>query len=1069
MAETLTSVGFFVLRTPTLSWDVIEKWCRGLSLTRTLKEGGDIKSALRADITILRTRLRSLVKHPAVQSALYIGSPNLFAKLGPWLDGDESERACSVEPAIVRYMMRTAGRATPFGLFAGTSIGTIDQHISLAVSPMKEHVRHTRIDAEYVFELADELSRNPALLPDIRFKVTTALYNAGGRLRYYEPHFSGKWRKFHLVDVEPTPYLHAALDVASNSGGSTMSDIAKSISSSFDDVLFADAFEYVNSLVEAKLLCDTFSPALTGRDPVLELVEKLRESNAGESLAIQLTDILASIELADVLGLEAQPEHYSHIASRLKLLHRGIHSSRVLRIDLRKPVVAATISPAIVNDVRRGIELLAAITDQSDNLAMRRFVREFMVRYQGNEVPLLQGLDEETGIGFDADGDSGSEDSSLLEGTGFNRSPGRTIDWNSRTAFLFQKLSEALRNDATEIALSDMDIKALSSQPAAELPKGLSVLAAIAAASGEAADRGEYRIHVRKVFGPNSGKLLGRFCEGDVELQRQVERTLRREEACDPDAIHAEIVHLPHRHAGNVICRPVLREYEIPLFDRSGASEAQQILLSDLFVSVQRGKVVLRSASRGRRVVPHLTCAHAFRKSGLGLYRFLASLEEQGTFSELSFSWGPLASAPYLPRVVHGKVVLSLAQWNASTNVLRRIHALQQTEAFVALQELQARLKLPRFVMLMDGDNRLPVDFENALSLWSFVKVAKQGATFALSEIFPAPNELLVSGEGGHFHHELIIPFVQRVAVKKEGSDPAIQAPLPYRVDRKKYPGSNWLFVKIYCGVAMVDRVLGHLISPLVAELRVERAIDRWFFIRHSDPQWHLRLRLRGEPSHLWKDVAPRLFASLSSTRGIIHNVMVDSYEPEEERYGGEEALDIAEKLFEADSDTALSIIQDYGGNVEARWRLALCGMDALLSDFGFSLGEKKHAMEACRFGQASQYEHLDHVQRQIGNRYRKLRPEIETLLRAPQDLYARGVQAIHIRSQKLVEIAAALQRLDDEGCLRSPRTAIVGSYLHMWANRILRSSINAQEMVLYEFLYRIYDGQMKRDGAKQV
>jgi hypothetical protein len=523
MSETLTSVGFFVLRTPALPWDAIEKWCSGLSAARTLKEGGDTASALQADVGLLRNRLRSIVQLPPVQSALYVASPDLCAHMSPWLDGDETEKGCRVEPAVVRYIMRMAGRATPFGLFAGTSIGTFDQNTSLAVCPMRRYVRHIRLDTEYVFDLAHKLSKSVSLLPDLRFQPTPSAYMCGGRLRYYESDFSRRWRTFYLVDVEPSPYLHAALDFALTNAGSTMSEIAESLSSRFDDVSFADALEYVNLLVDAKLLCDTFSPPLTGKDPAVGLVDKLRATKGGAPLATELTEVLAAIELADAVGLEAQPEHYKRIVSRIQSLHGGIDSARMLRADLRKPEVAATISHAIVKDVQRGFELLARITPPPDDSAMRRFVREFQVRYRQCEVPLLQALDEETGIGFDTQDDSGGDASSLLEGIAFHRPLRRTINWNTRTEFLFHKLGEALRHHSTEIALSDTDIKALSTEPATELPAGASVLVAIAATSGEAADQGLYRLHLRKAFGPNSGKLFGRFCEGDADLRKHVE------------------------------------------------------------------------------------------------------------------------------------------------------------------------------------------------------------------------------------------------------------------------------------------------------------------------------------------------------------------------------------------------------------------------------------------------------------------------------------------------------------------------------------------------------------------
>jgi len=1064
MAPSHSVAGFFMLRTPALPWNAVEEWSQNLSAARTLEEGGDVESAVRRDVALLRERLRTLVKRPEIRAALYIASPHLSARLDPWLDGDDSEEACRVEPAVVRYFVRMAGRATPFGLFAGTSVGGVGPRLSLGVPPAAAHVRHTRLDAEYVFNLAERVSEMPALRNAVRFQPTAAAYDVAGCLRYYEPYRSRQDRRFRLVDVEPSAYLRVALDRAREGGGATMREIAVSICSSFGDVALADAVTYVEALIDAKLLWDTSPPAVTSVDPALDLVETLSASAAGAPLAVAVRAVLSDIEATNALQPHEQLPRYERIVSRLSSLCTEVDSARVLRVDLWKPGAATTISHAVVNDVRRHLELLARISSPPRSAAMRTFVREFERRYHGSEVPLLQALDEESGIGFDADGGSTADASSLLDEIPFRPLSDRTVDWSRRTSWLFERLTDVLHLRAKELVVSSADVEALSTEPSAQLPAGFSVLATIAAASADAANRGDYRIHLRKAFGPSSAKLLGRFCGGDSELHAQVRAALKREEAADPDAIHAEVVHLPHPHAANTICRPVLRDYEIPLFSRSGAPEDRHIALSDLFVSVDCGMVVLRSARHQRRVVPHLTCAHAFRKSSVGLYRFLAGLEEQSSWSELAFTWGPFASAPYLPRVVHDRCVLALEQWTIPGEVLRGVHALPAPLAFRALQDLRARLELPRFVVAADGDNALPVDFENVLSLQSWVKAAKQAPNAVLSELFPEPNELVAGGPEGGFYHELVIPFVREHTIGGAPCNSGLHVVSTYDSRRRNYPGSRWLYVKAYCGVATADRVLASLIAPFVAAARAERAIDRWFFVRHADPRWHVRVRLRGDASRLWKEVAPRLLTRLAEAGDLIQSVAVDTYDREEERYGGDEALDIAEQIFEADSDAALAIIERYGRNVEARWRLVLCGMDALLDDFGFTLEQKKETVCACRSSLLSRFRSDQLFRQRLGERYRSLRPAIGALLGTSSRASMAGADAIRARSQAVLRPLARLRELEDAGCLGLPRVVIAESYLHMWANRLFRSATNAQELVLYDFLHRFYAGCIGRE-----
>jgi hypothetical protein len=57
--------------------------------------------------------------------------------------------------------------------------------------------------------------------------------------------------------------------------------------------------------------------------------------------------------------------------------------------------------------------------------------------------------------------------------------------------------------------------------------------------------------------------------------------------------------------------------------------------------------------------------------------------------------------------------------------------------------------------------------------------------------------------------------------------------------------GDKWLYYKIYCGVKTADMLLLEVIKSLTEQLIEEKIIDRWFFIRYSDPEPHVRFRVQ--------------------------------------------------------------------------------------------------------------------------------------------------------------------------------------------------------------------------------
>ena len=62
--------------------------------------------------------------------------------------------------------------------------------------------------------------------------------------------------------------------------------------------------------------------------------------------------------------------------------------------------------------------------------------------------------------------------------------------------------------------------------------------------------------------------------------------------------------------------------------------------------------------------------------------------------------------------------------------------------------------------------------------------------------------------------------------------------------------GDSWVYYKIYSGAKTSDSILAEIIKPLTEALLKEKIIDKWFFIRYSDPKHHIRLRFHYEDPH---------------------------------------------------------------------------------------------------------------------------------------------------------------------------------------------------------------------------
>ena len=1091
-SDEFTSSGFFVLRTPLLP---IEEF---------LKLSSPTGATPRGDHASARAHLRRWAERPEVREALWIASPEFVQSLAAWWDDPDSAKGRKLEQALYRYLARMTARATPFGAFAGCTTGEIADSTRLELSPRIQYRRSTRLDMEYLCSLADHLSSDLARRGQLRFRCNSTLHLSAGKYH----HVRGDWQEgnhvFQLVATGHIPALEATLAHAAS--GATADALASALLQSDDEVTREDADTFVGRLIESQLLVAELVPPVTGVEAVRYMVDQLEQAKAS-GLAVELRGIAEVLAALDRGGLGADPAAYDRIVSTVSRLGGEFKPGRLVQVDVIKPPAMATLDQRLVNDILDAMQTLHSIRDNSSQTAFQEFKEKFLDRYQEQEVPLLEALDDETGIGFESHENPGLEP--LLEGIDFraaaetppalaqdpatnedpatnseepaiNKDPAIDIDHgknkedeSAQPVSILARLIEELR-EKKEIVLdldSDLANELKASNPL-PLPDAFLVMGAVL--SGPESQQGFY---LQSIFGPSGGNLLARLCHADARLAEWVQAHVNAEEALHSGgAVFAEIVHLPEGRVGNVVCRPVLRRYEIPLLATPGVPVDRQIALSDLIVSVRHDRIVLRSRRLGVEVLPRLTSAHNFVSSrSLKLYKFLGLLQHQSTCAELFWDWGVIAQAPFLPRVTLGNIVLSLARWRPSKETV-----LELSQGRTPLEQWRQDNQVPRFVFIAELDHQLLIDFENPLSAETFLEQIKKQDETLLVEMFPAPGALPVHGPEGSFVHEILLPIVRTrpgpafvvppVEAPKEDNLPA-EAGVPASTSApnlKLDSGSDWLFAKLYCSQSHADRLLLELVKPLVEELQLAGHTDGWFFVRYADPHWHVRLRFHGDPRVLNAHVLSRLRerAEQQIALGTLWRLQFDTYEPETERYGGAAAIGIAERFFQLDSEICLQLMDvvSKAHDANVRWHLAFYGVDCQLSGLGFTLEEKRAMAKDMAESSERSYIVDDSYKKQVAARFRQERKILAALCSASDSasvLPEPALSAFRRYSAGLEDIRREMDELGRAGRLTIPLRDVAVSLVHMNLNRLFLTEHHAQETVLYNFLARAYAAKL--------
>lgn len=142
----------------------------------------------------------------------------------------------------------------------------------------------------------------------------------------------------------------------------------------------------------------------------------------------------------------------------------------------------------------------------------------------------------------------------------------------------------------------------------------------------------------------------------------------------------------------------------------------------------------------------------------------------------------------------------------------------------------------------------------------------------------------------------------------------------------------KWLAGYIYYGEPL-DKVVEEAVIPFVTEVMKNDWVDNFFFIRYWERGPHIRLRFLGDPDKLETELKPfwlkyfgEYFDKSPSERNEPsytddvaeeyrwfpnNSVQFIEYEPETERYGGDDCLIISEEFFQYSSQTIFDLMSE--------------------------------------------------------------------------------------------------------------------------------------------------------------
>jgi hypothetical protein len=728
----------FVLRAPLYSFDFFQKI-----------------TSLQSDSS---KYLKSLFDEAMIKEAIFLASPPLYEELLKWInheikDGKKEEK---LKYSFLKYLSRMSSRCTPFGLFAGCSVGEFGNKTKLELENSENHSRHTRLDMNFLIALSQDLAQNPNIKKQLHFFPNNSIYNVGNKLRYVEYEYINSKRFHRIVAVERTPYITKILQAART--GLSFKNLAELLVD--DEITIQEAKTFIDELIDNQLLISELEPSVSGPEFLEQILQVLSKLNKVEVIFEKLKEVDHELKKLD-LNMGNPIMSYKTICEKLEGLHTEFDIKYLFQTDLILNTIENQLDSTVVENVKKGMVLFNKISLPPKDTFFNQFKEAFSERFEKREVSISKALDIEMGVGYKQNRSS-TEINPLIDDitVPFKKEDStKEIKWSSVDSIIQKKLFNAIANKDYIIKITDEDFEDFEADWN-DLPETMNAMIEVL----EINDDGNQKIKCVSIGGSSAANLFGRFCHGDENLYEYTQKIIDFESSTQKDRLLAEIVHLPESRVGNILMRPKFREYEIPYLAKSLLNIDKQLPIEDLYISMKDNKRVrLRSKKHNKEVIPKLTNAHNFSSNALPIYQFLCDMQTQGKRQSIGINLGPFINQyEFIPRIEYSNLIISEAIWNINKSDIEPLQKLKENdeELITQMKIFRKNKRIPKLAMLSDGDNELLINFENLTSFKMLLDTVKNRPQFKLTEFLHTNSGVLKNNNGKKsFTNQIILSF----------------------------------------------------------------------------------------------------------------------------------------------------------------------------------------------------------------------------------------------------------------------------------------------------------------------
>lgn len=812
-------------------------------------------------------------KNPRFRLSIAIASPKLYQSLKKDLENGSFKNHQNYL-SLLKYLLRSSTRTTPFGLFASVAYGRFGNRLELFEDD--KIIKKIRPDMSWVSHSLKELFDNVKKLKNFKLMTNPSVILKGSKFYLLEQLSNSNEPK--LLTIVASNYSKFVLKTGSYSieYQKLLNLILKSYKKKSKKKIEKSLFE----LIEKGFLITDISVSLKDCGFFQETIKNFEKYNIEKYIPNTklLTELFNNFETGtDEQSIQALEKIYN-------LLELSKTLPYPVQVDsARKKIIS------LPNEISKKIELIPQLLSSFQNInfeseGVQKFHSEFLEVFGVDTlVPVKLAIERIDYI------------------------PSEKKDFDKKNLLTSLILKKASQCDQYKIEISDEDgEKLLSNLDEEKLPSSCEVFFEILAPSQTCLEKGNYTILLNPYLATNQAiSSFGRFLYlFNKSVHKDIKNFLKIEEKNNPDIVFVEASFLPVscRTANVALFKPLRNHY---LGFEYQENSPKFLNLDDIFIGANLNYLYIFSKKLNKKLHISLNSAVNDNLAPFPL-KLLIDISNSWSININPFPWFTSSKETYLPELRYKNIIFSPRRW------LIRDKDLIKTNVGFNKKELLRKdfekRKIPSDVLLCLYDHRLRLDWKSNDDFDIIYQQFLSKNEVILFESLHKKYGIPFNFGDQNFTSEVSVSFILERKIKNKNFDKSHEY---YSLHNNRFLNfnSNCIYVKLYLNRDQQTEFIDEYISSFINHLTENDLLSHWFFIRYYDSRDHIRLRL-------FSTDKLKVFNELSSKsniwfqEGLIKDLSLNIYERELERYGGEECIDSIEKFFCVDSILSVEFLK---------------------------------------------------------------------------------------------------------------------------------------------------------------